>query len=110
MANTPKPARKKVITNTVRTPGGAKVTVQSNKDDKSKWTQTKGTSYSRTDKPSYDKKGKLVNEALNINKDLKGTKKAVRKGNVAGVYSEGKAKNPVNKPMKEGPSFKKKKP
>jgi hypothetical protein len=109
MATNPKPARKKVITNTVRTPSGAKSAVQSNKDDKNKWVRTKGTTYSRTDKPSYDKKGKLVNEALNINKDLKGTKKAVRQGNTAGI-DEGKAKNPVNKPMKDGPSFKKKKP
>jgi len=76
MAANPKPTRKKVITNTVRTPSGAKTPVQSNKDvAKNKWVPTKGVSYSRTDKPSYDNKGKLVNEALNINKDLKGTKK-----------------------------------
>ena len=50
------------------------------------------TYYSRDSKPAIDNTGKQTRETLSISKDMKGTKKAIRKSEVAGINQAPKAK------------------
>ena len=50
------------------------------------------TYYSRDSKPAIDNTGKQTRETLSVSKDMKGTKKSIRKGEVAGLNQASKAK------------------
>lgn len=51
------------------------------------------TYYSRDSKPAIDNAGKQTRETLSVSKDMKGTKKSIRKGEVAGLNQVSKSKS-----------------